>query len=338
MAAERDIGGAFGAVRDARRGRRRFDGAQAMQGRSEDGLRPIGRVVEELTASYPDVTPSSLRFLEREGLIAPTRTPGGHRLYTAADIERVRRIKAWQAQRLSLAEIRQRLASLSALSPPSELASEFVHRAAAGDLAAAARVVLRADELGMPLARLFQDVMAAALHRVGDLWECGDLVVGQEKEISELARDLIAELSLRHASPDPTGPIVVAACVEGERHDLGLRMACALLRERGWRVHFLGADVAPDFLLEALAIYAPALVLLAATLDARWPALQATLAAIDARGSEAPAAVVIGGQIARDRAASLVGHDRVIAVADRLDLIADGSIVDRLRANRTTAR
>ena len=65
----------------------------------------IGRIVELLAADYPDVTQSSLRFLEREGLLSPARTPGGHRLYTQADVQRVRQIKEWQAQRLSLEEI-----------------------------------------------------------------------------------------------------------------------------------------------------------------------------------------------------------------------------------------
>jgi DNA-binding transcriptional MerR regulator len=64
-------------------------------------LIPIGRVVADLQGSYPDVTHSSLRFLEREGLVIPTRTPGGHRLYRPQDIERIRQIKAWQNGRNS---------------------------------------------------------------------------------------------------------------------------------------------------------------------------------------------------------------------------------------------
>jgi len=63
-------------------------------------LLSIGAMVAELHRAFPDVTHSSLRFLEREGLITATRTPGGHRLYTHADVERVRQIKTWQAQRL----------------------------------------------------------------------------------------------------------------------------------------------------------------------------------------------------------------------------------------------
>ena len=72
-------------------------------------LLPIGQVVARLQAEYPDVSHSSLRFLEREGLVTPHRTPGGHRLFTPQDVDRVRAIKRWQEQRLSLGEIRDRL-------------------------------------------------------------------------------------------------------------------------------------------------------------------------------------------------------------------------------------
>ena len=82
----------------------------------------IGRVVEQLQAEFPDVTISSLRFLEREGLLRPSRTAGGHRVYTTEHVERIRQIKRWQAQRLSLVEIRERLKAREQLPPWPELA------------------------------------------------------------------------------------------------------------------------------------------------------------------------------------------------------------------------
>jgi methanogenic corrinoid protein MtbC1 len=258
-------------------------------------LLPIGRVVEELRRAYPDVSHSSLRFLEREGLVVPHRTPGGHRLYARHDLDRLRQVKAWQAQRLSLQEIRQRLAALRDLGAPGAVAERFLAAALAGDPAGAARVVREADELGMGLARLFGEVLRPALYAVGDRWARGEVPVGQEKEVSELARDLIAELARRHADPEPRGPTVVAACVAGERHDLGLRMVAGLLRERGWRVHFLGADVDPRFLLEAVRLRRPAVVLLSATTAARLPDVAAAVAALRADGTTGAVPVVVGG-------------------------------------------
>ncbi len=165
-----------------------------MSGVPDPDLLPIGQVVAEVQASYPDVTHSSLRFLEREGLITPTRTAGGHRLFARHDVERIRQIKTWQAQRLSLDQIRQRLLDLDRLSAPAALAESFLQLALDGNQAAAYQSIIKADDLGVPLTRLFGEVLQPALSELGRRWEHGELLVAQEKEVSELARDLIADL------------------------------------------------------------------------------------------------------------------------------------------------
>jgi methanogenic corrinoid protein MtbC1 len=266
---------------------------------ADQNLFPIGQVVALLQASYPDVTHSSLRFLEREGFITSTRTPGGHRLYSTADVERIRQIKTWQGQRLSLDQIRQRLLDLDHLPTPETLAESFLRQALDGNLAGAYQTIIRADDLGLPLTRLFGEVLQLALTELGQRWQHGQLLVAQEKEVSELARDLIADLSLRHARTPTDGPALVAACVEGERHELGLRMICGLIRAEGWAVHYLGADVAPRFLLEAVQLHRPAVILLSARLALNLPAVKDAVDVLTAGlAPEHPPPVVVGGRVA----------------------------------------
>jgi methanogenic corrinoid protein MtbC1 len=124
--------------------------------------------------------------------------------------------------------------------------------------------------------------------------------VAREKEVSELSRELIVELTRRHAAPEPAGPLVVAACVEGEMHELGLRMISGLLRERGYRVSFLGADVGLRFLLDAVEARSPAAVLLSAKQPFTRAALEAALAAFSsapAGTAMSRAAVIVGGEV-----------------------------------------
>ena len=42
----------------------------------------IGKVVKKLQAQYPDLSVSKVRYLQDEGLLNPSRTPGGYRLYS----------------------------------------------------------------------------------------------------------------------------------------------------------------------------------------------------------------------------------------------------------------
>ncbi len=294
-------------------------------------LYTIGEAVSELQTAYPDTSHSSLRFLQREGMVSPLRTAGGHRLYSTSDLDRVRRIKRWQEQRLSLQEIRQRLERMDALASPAQIAQRFLDLATHGDMEAASQVVLHADDLGLPLARIFDEVLRPALVEVGERWVAGTLTVAQEHEISELTRDLVAELSNRHGGTERREPVVVATCVADELHDLGLRMLGGVLRQRGARVHYLGANVSPPFLVEAVEQRQPDIVLLSVSLEAHLPALRECLATLEA----APLAgrrplIVAGGRGVRPVVDELAAR----GVQALVDITLDGAADTILRSWR----
>jgi DNA-binding transcriptional MerR regulator len=74
----------------------------------------IGQVLEELRQEFPDVSPSKIRFLEAEGLIAPERASSGYRRFAVADIERLRFIlTAQRDEYLPLRVIKERLDAAS---------------------------------------------------------------------------------------------------------------------------------------------------------------------------------------------------------------------------------
>jgi len=78
-------------------------------------LQTIGAVCERLRAEFPDVSISKIRYLEDQGLIAPRRTPGGYRLFSEQDVERLETILRLQRDEfLPLRVIRQQLSSAGA--------------------------------------------------------------------------------------------------------------------------------------------------------------------------------------------------------------------------------
>lgn len=288
-----------------------------MRGRPETDLLPIGEAVAIIRRSFPEVTHSSLRFLEREGLLEPARTPGGHRLFTPADIDRILQIKEWQAGRLSLDEIRRRLAARHELELPAVLAERWLEAALGGD-PMASRLVLHAHDLGLPLVRLFQEVLQPALIEIGRRPVAGGPRLGQQQEVTEIARELIAGLAARQAPPAPTGRAMLAACVAGEHHDLGLRMIVALLRGRGRLVQFFGANVDTRFLQEEVRTRRPAVVLLSATMAECLPTVRDAAAALHEAAAPDPLTIIVGGQAVRGHQAALRRWGVVPAASDDL--------------------
>lgn len=59
---------------------------------AESGNLTIGKVVAKLKPTYPDLSVSKVRFLEDEGLLNPSRTPGGYRMYSPKDVDRLETI------------------------------------------------------------------------------------------------------------------------------------------------------------------------------------------------------------------------------------------------------
>ena len=83
---------------------------------SSDGRREkwmtIGAVTKALKQEFPDISISNIRYLEDQKLLAPRRTPGGYRLYSQSDVQRLRTILRLQRDEfLPLRVIRQELAS-----------------------------------------------------------------------------------------------------------------------------------------------------------------------------------------------------------------------------------
>jgi DNA-binding transcriptional MerR regulator len=72
----------------------------------------IGAVTKALRQEFPDISISKVRYLEDQKLLTPRRTPGGYRVYTPADIQRLRTILRLQRDEfLPLRVIRQELAA-----------------------------------------------------------------------------------------------------------------------------------------------------------------------------------------------------------------------------------
>jgi len=99
----------------------------------------------------------------------------------------------------------------------------------------------------IPLSAAVAGVVLPFLAEVGDRWEAGTLSVAHEHFVSDMLRRKLTVLSsvppqqvLDDAAARP--PVVLLACPAGERHDMVLLCVALMLRERGVRVRFLGAD------------------------------------------------------------------------------------------------
>lgn len=216
------------------------------------------------------VSPELLRAWERRyGLLEPARTEGGLRLYSPADVRRVRAMQAHLQSGLSAAEA-ARLARSGEAPAAEPAADDQPARRDVADLRAAL------DELDAQQAHLVLDralgrytlesvlswVVLPYLKDLGDRWERGEASVAQEHFASNLLRGRL--LALARGWERGAGRAALLACAPGEYHDLPLIMFGLALRARGWRIVYLGADTPTGSVAEAAAEVRPALIAVSA--------------------------------------------------------------------------
>lgn len=103
--------------------------------------------------------------------------------------------------------------------------------------------------LGQPMARgvdgivsLYTDVIAPALHRIGDLWGCGEISVAHEHLASGIVNRAMSYWYVETLKCPKRGGKALFATAPGELHSIGVNMLADIFTADGWEVINLGAD------------------------------------------------------------------------------------------------
>jgi len=230
------------------------------------------------------VSTDLLRAWERRyGLLEPTRTAAGYRLYSTDDEARVRSMQAHLARGLAAAEAarlaRDATATAAADGAPADLADALWSALDSFDDAGAQAAFDRLVA-AFSIEAVAQTAVLPYLRTLGERWRDGDASVAQEHFASGLLRARL--LGLARGWDRGAGPRALLACPPGERHDLGLIVLGLALRDRGWRVTFLGPDTPIETLAAAAAQLEPAAVVLSSLARDSLVAAEAAIARLAA--------------------------------------------------------
>ena len=169
-----------------------------------------------------------LRAWERRyGLLAPTRTAGGFRLYGADDERRVRRmlehlaegLSAAEAARLTLADDAEPVQDDDSAAPTPGAIGEPLQRALDQFDEAGAHAALDRLLASFALETVLREAILPYLHELGERWQRGEASIGQEHFASAFLRGRL--LGLARGWGGGGSPRALLACVPGDRHDLG---------------------------------------------------------------------------------------------------------------------
>jgi MerR family transcriptional regulator, light-induced transcriptional regulator len=155
--------------------------------------------------------------------------------------------------------------------------------------------VERACAAGLDLRTLYLEVFQPALREIGRLWQEDLLTVAEEHLATAITQTAMLRVYRDIPLADGSGPLLIAACVASERHEIGLRMLCDFLDLEGWETLYLGASVPAESLARMMEVRRPDVVALSVSIAPHLPQLRSTIAmAREAAGRVQPLFMVGG--------------------------------------------
>jgi DNA-binding transcriptional MerR regulator/methylmalonyl-CoA mutase cobalamin-binding subunit len=212
-----------------------------------------------LVALRTGLSPHVLRAWERRyGVVSPTRSGGGQRLYSDLDIERLLRLRRLTERGHAIGRIATLpLAELARMEDQSaggtDETDSWKGDAARAAVEAALGATRRLDPLEMQAVleraavtlgvSVFVDrVVGPLLNRIGHGWSERSVSVAQEHMASAVVRRVLGWL-LRVYEVKTDAPRVVVATPPHHAHEIGALMAAATAAAEGWSVTYLGPDL-----------------------------------------------------------------------------------------------
>lgn len=212
------------------------------------------------------------------------------------------------------------------LHPQADLARDYLDRMLSHDRNGAMGLILDAHDRGTPVRDLYLGVFQPVLREVGRLWQINQVSVAQEHFISAATQLIMSRLYPSIFSTPRKGRRLVAACVSGELHEIGIRMVADLFEMEGWSTLYLGASVPVGDLAILLRREKPDLLAVSATLSCHVPQVAAMIRAV--RDAALPVKILVGGHpfnldpdLWRRLGADGCARDGALAVAVGDDLV-----------------
>ncbi len=231
------------------------------------------RTISELTG----VPTTTLRAWERRyGLLKPSRTAKGHRLYSGDDIDLIKEIVKLLKSNHTISE------AIRIIKNP-ELNAVSSHDADGHWTSYQQRLLKSIENFNeqnldstynealsiYPIDMVTEQVIIPVMQVLGERWEDREAGIAEEHFFSAFLRNKLGA-RLHHESHRSRGNKILVSCLPGEHHELGILLFCIAAISHGYQILYLGTDMPPMQLSKVVERTDVSAVLLSGTSISQW--------------------------------------------------------------------
>ncbi len=216
---------------------------------------------------------------------------------------------SWRVVRSDLDSFKKQPPAASSRGNPSTPWDERLEqRLLAADQSGSWQVIEASQASGMPVKKIYTEMIVPALQRIGEAWHRGEVSIAQEHAATQVATRLVSRLSAQISRRGVSKGTVVIGTPAGEMHTLPVMIAADLIRNEGFEVLDLGSNLPPDSFAEIVASQQRLVAVgVSVTAPGQAESIAETIAAVRER-VDVP--ILLGGAaIDGDQHAKLLGAD-----------------------------
>lgn len=176
-----------------------------------------------------------------------------------------------------------------------ELARNYLRLLLIGKRVDASRIILEAVENGASIRDIYLEVFQRSQREIGRLWQLNRITVAHEHYCTAATQMIMSQLYPKIFASERNGRSMVATCVGGELHEIGVRMVADFFELNGWDSYYLGSNVPADSVRRALIERRAELLAISATMTFHLPKVTELIEAVRKDPELRNVRIMVGG-------------------------------------------
>lgn len=148
----------------------------------------------------------------------------------------------------------------------SEIQEQYLALLLKGKKRTATELILNVIRIGRTVEDVYTEILAPVMVQVGDLWQQGEIHVGQEHYISEVTQSIMAQIQSARIPEQTKDRRVIIFSVGGEQHSIGAKMVADFFSSDGWNTYYLGVNIPTASIIQSIRDLKPDIVGLSLTM------------------------------------------------------------------------
>ena len=179
--------------------------------------------------------------------------------------------------------------------PLGGLGRRYLSAVLGGDRRSATAMILEAAESGVAVADIYLHVFQRVQRELGRLWQANTITVAQEHLATAVTQMVMSQLYSYVFSSEKGSHVLVASCVGGELHEIGMRMVADFFEMGRWDTYYLGANTPAASVVQTVVQTKAEVLALSATMSFNVQELADVVSVLRAEPRARNVRVLVGG-------------------------------------------